>query len=315
MEIHNIVKRVAATFFNEHVTSIVPIIGKGSVNHVFLAGTQDNKAIIRLNNDHRALLDYQKESWCMTQAIQQGIPSPKVLGIGTVDDYAYLIESFVVGEHGEDSVERDFIWRQLGRYVSLLRSIHVAGFGESLSDPLTGHFEAPLHEGFDGSWDGHLRYNINSLTMEDKLIGLGVLTSAQSTTVRNLFEQLYDYPFIHGLNHGDISLKNTVVSSGGEVFLLDWGSAAVTLSPFGDIIDVLKCHITEDNPNREEYLAFIEGLGMSQDWYTQHDTLIDTLLLLRAFDKLRWAIDRSPSRIPDFSVYAQTVLQRVLRIG
>ncbi|MFB5188992.1 phosphotransferase [Alicyclobacillus fastidiosus] len=303
-----------SSFFNEPAMSIVPIVGKGSVNHIFLVETENTKVIIRLNNHHRALHDYQKESWCLIQATQKGIPSPKVLSVGKIDEYAYMIESFVAGTYGEDdSVDRLLTWRKLGAYVSVIETVQAEGFGENLSNPLTGQFTAPLHDGFDGTWNGFLSYNINSLTEEDKLVELGVLTNDQSKTVRNLFEKLYDYQFTLGLSHGDISLKNTIVSAEGEVYLLDWGSAEVTLAPFWDIIQVLKCHITQDNPTHEEYLAFIEGLGMSQDCYREHEPLINSLLLLRAIDKLRWAIARSPSDVPDFSAYAKTVLQRVLR--
>lgn len=308
------VRRVVSSFFNEPATSIIPIVGKGSVNHIFLVETLDSRVIVRLNNDPRSLQDYQKESWCLTQAAQKGIPSPKVLTLGTVDEYAYMIQSFVDGEHGEsDSVDRYFVWRTLGEYVNKIGAIKVIGYGENLYDPLIGRFEAPRFEGFDGTWSGYLSYNINSLTNEDRLINLGVLTNAQSKSVRNLFEKLYDYEFTIGLNHGDISLKNTIIGTDGRVHLLDWGSAEVTLTPFWDIIQVLRCHLTEDNPTRDEYVAFLEGLGMSQDWYREQEILINTLLLLRAFDKLRWAIDRSQSHVPEFSVYARRVLQRVLR--
>lgn len=302
MDMYRLVKQISTSYLGGSITEIVPILDKGSVNQVFRVRGEGNHVIIRVNNDHRALINYHKEAWCLMQAIQQGIPSPRVLNIGRMDGCAYMIQSFVEGKYGEDlSLDRPFIWRCLGQYVALIGAIKVEGFGENLSDFRTGRF--------DDTWSRYLQYNIDSLTSADRLIELGVITNAQSEFVRNLFEQLQNYPLNVGLSHGDVSLKNTVISPGETVYLLDWGSAEVF--PFGDILQVLKGHITQDKPTWKEYLAFVEGLGIDQAGYRAQEWLVHTLLVLRAFDKLRWAIDRSPRNIANFSAYAAKVFERV----
>lgn len=78
---------------------------------------------------------------------------------------AYMIQAFVDGVNGLDStVPKSDIWRQLGEYAKLSHSIHVKGFGENLIDSVHGEFQSPSRAGSDGSWQGYVQYNINSLT-------------------------------------------------------------------------------------------------------------------------------------------------------
>jgi aminoglycoside phosphotransferase (APT) family kinase protein len=304
---------IAAAFLHEKIHSVHPIIGKGSVNKIFIVGAARSKVVIRMNHDGMAFKDYEKECWCMEKAIAKGIPSPLVLAMGQKDDVAYMIQSYVDGEHGENSsFENKYLWTKLGQYAKLIHSIKVIGFGEILSDPLRGTFYSPTHDNFDGTWLDFVRYNIESLTVNDELIKLGVLTAIQSKSVKRLFENLQEREFHFGLNHGDISLKNTIVNQNGHVTLLDWGSAEVNIAPHGDFIQLMKCHIEMNNPSASDILAFIDGYGIAPDDFRKMQEEINILLVLRAFDKLRWAIDRSPQRIPNFAGYAKKVLKRVL---
>lgn len=156
----------------------------------------------------------------------------------------------------------------------------------------------------NGSWQGYVQYNINSLTADDRLIELGVMTQMESQKVRKRFENLKKETFRFGLNHGDISLKNTIVNQAGQVILLDWGSAEVSVVPHGDMIQVMQCQILGEGPNRDEFHAFLDGTGLC----VEDLTATKQLLLLRAFDKLWWAIDRSPDLTEPFAAYAKQVI-------
>jgi aminoglycoside phosphotransferase (APT) family kinase protein len=305
--------QVVNRILQERVLSIDPIIGKGSVNKLYIVRTPGSEVVVRMNVDAGALQVYEKERWCMEQAAAQGIPGPAIIAVGKDAEAAYMIQTFVTGDHGEDSpMEKKYIWGELGKYTRIVHSLRVQGFGEMLTDPRQGVFEAPTHDNFDGSWRSFVKYNVESLTENDELINLNVITAAQSDCVKRLFENLLACPFQFGLNHGDISLKNTIVNKNGTVTLLDWGSAEVNIVPHWDLIQLLQCHMEANNPDNSHIEAFLDGYGISQQQYGQMREQLYTLLLLRAFDKLRWAIDRSAQRIPRYADYAKKVLQLVL---
>ncbi|SFF26170.1 Phosphotransferase enzyme family protein [Paenibacillus algorifonticola] len=262
-------------------------------------------------NDKDTYPSFIKEKWCIEQAAAVGIPGPEVLSIGIVDETAYMIQTFIHGDNGLDStVLKSDVWRQLGEYAKLIHSIQVKGFGGNLIDPAHGVFQSPSHAGSDGSWQGYVQYNINSLTEYDRLIKLGVITQMESQRVRKLFENLKKETFRFGLNHGDISLKNTIVNQANQVILLDWGNAEVSVVPHGSVIQLMQYQILglEEGPNIEEFKAFLDGYGLSAK------DLADMrhLLLLRAFDNLRWAIDRSPDLIESYAAFAKQVVDMIM---
>lgn len=83
---------------------------------------------------------------------------------------------------------------------------------------------------------------------------------------------------------------------------------AAHIVPHFDLINLLMYHRHWNSPDAAGLQAFLEGYGL-----TAADTAailpeLESLLLLRAFDKLRWAIDRSPDDIPDFVITARQTL-------
>jgi aminoglycoside phosphotransferase (APT) family kinase protein len=130
----------------------------------------------------------------------------------------------------------------------LTHSIKVTGWGGELLD------ERP--DGQRSSWLRFLKYNIESLTEDDPLIVLGVLAWPLSRSVRRLFEEMSNKAFRFGLNHGDLSLWNTLVEPHRQVHLLDWGSAEAHIVPHFDLIYVIRHHLRDGKPTGEEMAAF-----------------------------------------------------------
>ncbi|RAP77774.1 aminoglycoside phosphotransferase family protein [Paenibacillus montanisoli] len=301
-------EQIAVEYLQERVTESYQILGKGSVNQVCVVKTGSRTVVVRMN-DAGSYAGFVKEKWCIEQSAAVGIPGPEVLSIGIAENTAYMVQTFVAGDNGLDSaVPKSLIWRRLGEYARRFQSIRVSGFGEELVDQVHGVFRSPPHPGSDGSWLGYVQYNINSLTEKDQLIELGVLTLAASRKVRALFENLKRATFRFGLIHNDLSLKNTIVNEAGQVYLLDWENAEVSAAPHEDLIELLKCQMLGGSPDQEEFKAFLDGYGLGEEdlAVTRH------LMLLRAFDKLRWAIDRSPDQIEPFAAYAKQVVDMVL---
>ncbi|CAM3980033.1 phosphotransferase family protein [Saccharibacillus endophyticus] len=301
--------RIAEAFFEkESVTapdvSVSPILGKGFVNEVWIAETSGRRIVIRMNTEDSCASDiYLKEKWCMEQARLAGIPGPEVLELGRCGEIPYMIQSFENGVNGLDhSADPALLWSVIGEYAARLHRIPVKGYGENLSDPERGTFFSPPHPGSDGSWNDYLRYNIQSLNDGDRLLELGVITRAQSRQARELFESLAGQEWHFGLNHGDLSLKNILVSdvpgtTSPHIVLIDWGSAEVGPVPHVDLMQLMLIQMIEGRPRDEEISAFLKGYGLPVS------VLADTkkLFVLRSFDKLRWAIDCSPGDVAQFA--------------
>jgi aminoglycoside phosphotransferase (APT) family kinase protein len=294
---------IAAAFLREQVRSVRPI-GQGSNNKNFLVETANARAVVKLSHEHRrhrALQEYQKEIWCIEQSAALGVPGPSVLSVGEIDGNAYMIETFVEGINGKNvEGDRIAIWRKLGEYAKLTHSIKVTGWGEDFFDDRPG--------GQRASWLKYLTYNIESLTDDDPLIDLGVLTRDLSRVARRLLEELLDKTFRFGLNHGDLALWNTLVEPSGKINLLDWGSAEAHIIPHFDLLYVFRQHLWDGTPTIEEMAAFRQGYGLSDEEHERLKPELDRLFLLIRFDKLRWAIDRNPSRIKEYVDRAKTAL-------
>jgi len=294
---------IAAAFLHERVRSVRPI-GQGSNNRNVLVETANGRAVIKLSHAHRrhrALQDYRKEKWCIEQSSALGVPGPSVLSVDEFNGNAFMIETFVEGINGKQvEGDRTVIWRKLGEYAKLTHSIQVTGWGEDLFDDRPG--------GQRASWLKYLTYNIESLTDDDPLIDLGVLTRDLSRVARRLLEELGDKTFPFGLNHGDLALWNTLVEPSGKTNLLDWGSAEAHIVPHFDVLYVFRQHLRYGTPTIEEMAAFRQGYGLSDEEYERLKPELDRLYLLIRFDKLRWAIDRNPSRTKEYVDRAKMAL-------
>jgi len=299
---------IAAAFLRERVRSVRPI-GQGSNNKNFLVETANARAVVKLSHEHRrhrALQDYQKEKWCIEQSSTLGVPGPSVLSVGEAGGNAFMIETLVEGVNGKAiKGDRTAIWRKLGEYARLTHSIKVTGWGEDFFDDRPG--------GQRASWLKFLTYNIESLTDDDPLIDLGVLTRELSPVARRLLEELGDKTFQFGLNHGDLAIWNTLVEPSGKINLLDWGSAEAHIIPHFDLLYVIRQHLRDGTPTIEDMAAFRQGYGLSHEEHERLKPELDRLFLLIRFDKLRWAIDRNPSRIEEYVERAKAALRLNLR--
>jgi aminoglycoside phosphotransferase (APT) family kinase protein len=296
---------IASGLLGGPASRVAQVVGKGSVNKVFVAEASGRKAVVRVSDRPEAADEYAKEAWCIERAAALGVHVPVVLEVGRRDGRAYMVESFVEGVEGRDALTPSAdIWRALGGYARLIHSVEVPGFGLKLSEILEGDARE--------AWPRHLEYNIESLNERDALLGLRVVTRAESRAVREVFAGLRGREFDFALNHGDLSLKNAVVGACGRVTLLDWGSAEAAAVPQHDLIELLKMSMTEGDPGVEDVRAFLDGYGISPDEYRRLMPELEALLTLRAFDKLRWALDHRVEDLDDYVEHARAAARRCL---
>ncbi len=299
-----IVRKIITDEFRVKPSKITPVLRKGFVNQVFLAETKTTKLIVRMQ-DSNSLDEYKKEVWAANRAIEKFIPTPKILKIGVFDGKAFSIQEYVQGVENKNlSVDEKVVWKKLGEYARRIHTIEVGGFGLDFRDMTQGDSKL--------AWLRYLNYNIESLNETDELLKLNVLTKNQSAKAREIFENLKSREFVFGLNHGDLSLKNTIVDAFGTIHLIDWGSSEASIVPHHDLIQLLKVNMQENNPDDSEIQAFLDGYGIDENEYQSILPDLEALLLLRAFDKLRWAIDWKIAELKDYIFDAQETVKRVL---
>lgn len=297
---------LTSSLLNEPVAEVTPVIGKGCINKVFIVETVNHKVVIRMSDRGEALDEYHKEAWCIERAAARGVLVPSVISVGRCEENAYTIQSYIAGEDCTDSrASKLGTWGELGKYARLIHSIAVHGFGSKLSDITEGDARK--------SWLRYLESNIDSLTENDPLIKLKVLTPLQSKLIKDVFADLRGREFTFGLIHGDISLRNIIVDKRGRVHLLDWGSAEAGVVPHHDLIEILMMKMVEGGPDDAQIGAFLDGYGISPAEFKQMTPELESLLVLRSFNHLRWALDSNVEELDSCVFHARLCVSYLLR--
>jgi tRNA A-37 threonylcarbamoyl transferase component Bud32 len=267
-------------------SEVSPIVGMGEVNRVYYVRCSDAELVIRLN-ESTSLDRFQKEAWCLDQARCLGIPSPHVVTFGVIEQVAYMVLDYIRGVQATAIPDRVAVWSTLGAYAKRFHSLPIEGFGETLSAPGV----------FDGQWQTYLGENLASMSPEADLVMRGILSPSQARELSQDLEYLRHECFQFGLVHGDISLKNVLVS-GEEVFLIDWGCAEAAIVPHHELIALKQNAVV---PSGRDFVSFLQGYGMTREVYEGLMPDVRRLEKVQALDKLRWALDKKPERIAAFT--------------
>jgi aminoglycoside phosphotransferase (APT) family kinase protein len=161
---------------------------------------------------------------------------------------------------------------------------------------------------FADDWSAHLGYNIDTLTSEDPLRGLGVLDASASADLRRRFERLAAKPFRLGLSHGDLSMHNVLVDEAGEPrALIDWGSAGAFPVPHYDLNEIIRA----DRASAAQIDIFRRAYGLSDAAFAEVTADLPDLAALRDIDTLRWGLAHAPDQIDRLIAYARRALARL----
>jgi len=267
----------------ESIDSVVPMFG-GEVNQTYLVTTLSQKFVARINSKDE-FRRFQKEKWCIEQAAHLGVTTSPVIDLGTYENESFMLLTYIVGTSGMDFDNKEHTWQTIGRYAKLIHSIPVQGFGEDLDD---------ITEGTANSWAKYINDNLQSLTTPAQFYDQKIFTSNQADYLVDIFKELKSKTFTYGLSHGDMSLRNVIIDHSNDVHLIDWGSAESHVVPHYDLGVILIDSIDENSDYFKEVLA---GYGLGAVEYDEIRGDIQTLMLLIAFDKVRWAMDRKPERL------------------
>jgi len=296
------IKKIFGKISKEKVISIRQIIGKGDVNQVFVVKTSKNKVLLRLNKERD---EFRKEEWCINKAKKKGVLGPEILKVGKYKGITYMAYKFIEGKSGKEiKIDKSIIWRKLGEYGKKINSIKTKGYGDKL-DIKTGKFS--------GSWNKFINYNLKSLNKNDKLMKLKVYNEKQLPIIRKYFMKLKLKKHKFGLTHNDLAPENIIIDNNKNFTLIDWGCAEANIIPYGEFVEVLGYRLLEYKKlNLKDFNEFSIGYGIRKKQYMKLKKDISIFLLLSAFDKLRWAIDKNPSELKNYIKTAKNRLKYAL---
>lgn len=297
---HEQVARAVVKSLGRQASSVSELVGRGQVNRTFVG----DDVVVRLNRDRtpdEALTEYRKEAWCHEQAARVGVRVPAVFGVGSLGGCSYIVMERILG----DTMEPDdpAAWRLLGEAA---RAVH------HIPSPEDERLRADLFtivkgEAARDAWQEILHRNVHELQPGDRLIGLGVYDCDEQEALKRRFSALLDHPFRYGLCHGDLQPNNAMRNADGELVLIDWGCATLSAVPDEDLMGGWSGHKFEGTPNATCFRAFVAGYGEEAEAAIE---VVADVLLVKAFDLVRWALDRKPDRVEQKVDWAKAVRLR-----
>jgi Ser/Thr protein kinase RdoA (MazF antagonist) len=279
------------------------LIGAGSNNWVYRSESRRGPIALKLGKPHRARFataEFRKELWCAAAARAAGVATPEAVETGVFEGRPFLVQAFCAGRApgaaGEDL--RPY-WETLGRMARQIDAIAVTGWGPNLGEAAGA---------FDGIWRRHLAYNLDCLTPDDPLVGLGVFTPATSAAWRRELERLAALEVRMGLCHGDLAPWNLIVGDDGRATLIDWGCARAAPAPFQEFVETARA----GRADAAAMEAFAAGYGLSSRAFSELRGTIAAFAALREVDTLRWALEHAPDVTPELTRHAAHALEALL---
>lgn len=261
-------------------SAVHPIVGKGEANTVLSVLTSKGRLIVRFQAGSDAYKTYVKEEWCIGQAKQAGIPCAEVILVGRGETCSFMIQRQLEGTHGADwQGDMKHVWHELGRYSAILNSIRVKGFGESLKDPANGDFV--------NTWKGIVDWSMDYLFSDSFLVNNEIISGRQRETISARLNEMYTWTFDPVLTHGNLAPKNAIVDATNRVHLIDWGTAGAHRGVHLELSEIMTWE-----PDEKYVKAFLDGYGLSAGDLIEIQRDVDTLILLRLLDSIRWAAER-----------------------
>jgi Phosphotransferase enzyme family len=198
------------------------------------------------------------------------------------------VQRFATGKPGDTATGSE-LWSALGRYGRVINTISA---DDSAPAGLFGRFGRDL----PSAWEAHVEYNVGKLDAADPLLRMGVYSSQQQDRLRGTLTGLSEIPMRFGLSHGDLSIRNLLVSAGASPVLIDWGCGSFGPVPLTDLVVLDRDARNAGSPSDAEFHAFAEALGV--DLQQVRGTL-DDYRQLHLLDLVRWATDQRPDRLVD----------------
>jgi hygromycin-B 4-O-kinase len=231
--------------------------GEGLTNEVIGFRVPAGRFVFRMHHEPGKVHDYLKEQWSMGAARGVGVPTPRVLEVGSLPDgAAYMISEHVEGVPATRSPHRAAAIEQLGRFAARLHTVRTRGYGR-VFDWSANRLSQ------QGSWAAFLVEDHGSARRLGVLGRAGLLDEAQRRELEAVLGEATRWRKRPVLHHGDLRLKNLIVDpeSGQAAALLDWEHAVSTPPPYWDLSVALH------DLGIDEKETFLRGYGITPRRY------------------------------------------------
>ncbi|WP_454294758.1 aminoglycoside phosphotransferase family protein [Salana multivorans] len=269
----------------------------GSVNHVVVVSSGEDRWVVRFAREPGNDGIFAAEQWCAGKAVAAGVPTARTIATGALDGLEYGIQEYVPGAPAsgtEPADPEESWWATLGRYAAATHQIQP---DDDAPGALFSRF------GLAEAWRQHLAYNLDCLTGDDDvLLSRGVYSPEERRRVHDTVATLRAAPMRFGLSHGDLSVRNLLVS--GEAgdsapsapVLIDWGCASFGPALYLDLVALERERPNTGRPTAGEWELFLAAAGADRE---EVDAVLPAFRILQRHDLVRWAIDRCPERLEE----------------
>jgi hygromycin-B 4-O-kinase len=244
----------------------------GLSNFVFAAVHAEGNFIVRISFDPSRINLFIKEQWTQEKAHELGVPTAEILEVGNdVIGHPFMISRTIKGHEATYNPNRLQIIREMGRYAALINTIPTSGFGNSFD---WSSNQLSRNETFAEFLDKELQIESRLKILEKQKI----LAAPQIKKLRGIFKEAVKSNPSPRLNHGDIRLKNIIVTDAGEIkAVIDWEHAASNLAPEWELS--LALHDLSIDEKQE----FLEGYGLAEKKFREIAPLV------KAFNIINYA--------------------------
>ncbi|WP_363351543.1 aminoglycoside phosphotransferase family protein [Methylocystis echinoides] len=241
----------------------------GLSNFVFEVHHELGDFIVRMNADLGKLKDFLKEQWAVTKASEAGVPTAKILEVGTdIIGIPYMILPKVAGLEATHHPERLRILREMGRLTALIHSVKTSSFGHTFD--WSGN-QLSRNE----NWREYLNTELKADARVQLLDQLKMLTGDQLKRLRSVVRQMERWDPTPVLNHGDMRLKNVIADSSGAITaVIDWECCASNVAPYWDLS--LALHDLSVDAKQE----FLLGYGLMENQVREMAPIIKAINII-----------------------------------
>jgi aminoglycoside phosphotransferase (APT) family kinase protein len=217
------IKNLVSKILKNKVVS-VKRLNYGEINAVYFVNLKNKeRVVIRISPKEKTWNNFEPEAWAFQKCRKIGVPTPEVIALDIhPKDFPepYMITRRISGKPGDEiklsPKEKANIIKELGRYLFLIHSIKISGFGY-LKDK--GKAFVGSH---DTLWDD-INYELNSGWWTETVIKNNLLSKKDLEEIRILFKRHRNIFHLKkaSLLHGDLSINNTLINKKKITGILD----------------------------------------------------------------------------------------------
>ena len=240
----------------------------GLSNFVFSVAHESGDFVVRISPVAGKINTFIKEQWAVTRVRDAGVPTPEILEVGNeVVPCPYMVSRKAEGTEATHHPDRVAILRELARFAERINSIPTSGFGNVFD--WSGN-RLSRNE----TWKEYLAAELDLDGRLETLARHRLLPEERLASIRAILEGAGEGQ-APALNHGDLRVKNVIVSPDGRIAaILDWEDCVSSLAPQWELSVALH------DLSIDEKQEFLEGYGLDAGRFAAMAPLVKAINLL-----------------------------------